>query len=48
LGKAVDHTVLWNNTFYETPTPVQDLARNTLNMGGFVSEGGKPVPTSAP
>ena len=43
LGKAVDHTILYNNTFYETPTPVLDLAKGTENTGSFVSEGGLPV-----
>jgi hypothetical protein len=44
LGKAVDRTILSGNTFYETPTPITDLARNTMNRNSFVSEGGKPVP----
>ena len=48
LGKAVDHTILYNNTFYETPLPIQDLARNTLNLGSFVAMGGKPVPAVPP
>ena len=43
LGKGVDHTVLVGNTCYETPTPVMDLAKNTVNLDTFVSQGGKPV-----
>ena len=45
LGKAVDHTILWGNTCYQTPTPVLDLAHNTLNVHTYVAQDGKPVPS---
>jgi hypothetical protein len=44
LGRAVDRTILWNNSFFETPTPVQDLARNTFQARSFVAYGGKLIP----
>ena len=43
VGKGIDRTVLRDNTFYETPTPVLDLGKNTLNLGSFAAVGGKPV-----
>jgi hypothetical protein len=48
VGKGVDRTVLRDNTFYETPTPVLDLGKNTLNMGSFVAVGGKAVASPPP